>query len=175
MSDDFQSHELLTATKLNRALRSGRCIGRARRVTGSNASTSGTRIPVLELDDIPLVAGRQYEIKTNTYAVDGVTNNDVAVVDILYTTDGSTPAVATSSVLPGATCETQQVIATQFVFGIIETTYTPAADELLSLLLCIRHSAGVGAMNMPADGTARIIEMRVLDCGEDPGDTGVDL
>jgi len=70
MSDDFQSHERLTATKLNRALRSGRCIGRARRITDSPSSSSTTLVPILRLDDIPLTAGRLYVVMTSEWAID---------------------------------------------------------------------------------------------------------
>lgn len=174
MSDDFQSHELVTATKLNRALRTGRCIGRARRITNSNTSTGTTRIPVLRLDDIPIVANRLYTICTNSTQIDGATNNDTLVIEILSTTDGSTPTI-TSSLLPGAASEVPQPNAASPVWGQIVTRYIPGSDETLSLLLTVKHGIGTGAMGLLANGTSSIIEMLVIDQGEDPGDTGVDL
>lgn len=174
MSDDFQSHELLTATKLNRALRAGRCIGRARRITDSSTSTGTTRIPVLRLDDVPIYAGRLYVIRTGVLQVDGATANDVGLAELMYTTDGSTPTI-TSSILVGGSAQVIQPNAASNADAIIATTYTPAADETLSLLLTFRHDVGTGAMGLKADAGGRIIEFGVYDSGEDPGDTGVDL
>lgn len=174
MSDDFQSHEILTATKLNRALKAGRCIGRARRITNSSTSTGTTRIPVLRLDDVPITAGRLYNIRTGVLQVDGATANDVGLVELLYTSDGSTPTIASTIVVGGSGQTIQPNTASNAVVS-ISTTYTPAADETLSLLMTFRHDVGTGAMGLIADAGGRIIEFGIYDQGEDPGDTGVDL
>lgn len=168
------SNETFTATKANTLGLAGTCVGRARRITNSSTTTSTTRVAVLELDDIAIKAGRLYEISTSGLTIDGPTANDTMAIDILYTTDGSTPTTS-STVLPGSQIEIQQPNATPFASGSIHTTYTPAADETLSLLMCIRHTAGTGAMAINATGSATICEMLVIDRGEDPGDTGVDL
>jgi hypothetical protein len=174
MSDDFQSHELVTATKLNRALRSGRCIGRARRITNSS-STSGTALlPVLELDDIPIFANRLYGIVTAPLFLDGSVASDVGQAWITFTTDGSTPVIG-STPLPGGVAQT---IIPNISFGesvLIATTYTPSTDQTLSLLLCIARGTGTGVITLQANGSSTIAEVRVMDLGEDPGDTGVDL
>lgn len=174
MSDDFQSHELVTATKLNRALRSGRCVGRARRITNSNATSGTTFQTVLRLDDIPVFSGRQYGLLTTNFFLDGSVANDVAQAFVLYTTDGSTPTIA-SAQFPGAYTQT---VVPNISFGEarpIITSYIPAADETLSLLLCIARGSGTGVITLQANGSGTICEMRLMDCGEDPGDTGVDV
>jgi hypothetical protein len=174
MSDEFQSHEILTATKLNRALKSGRCIARARRITSSTTSTGTTRIPVLRIDDIALTAGRLYNIRSGVLQCDGATANDGALVEMTYTTDGSTPTIS-STVLPGGSAEIVQPNTGVNAPVHISTTYTPATDETLSILMTFRHSTGTGAMGLVADGGGRLIEFGIYDQGEDPGDTGVDL
>lgn len=174
MSDDFQSHELITATKLNRALRPGRCIGRARRITTSASANSATLIPVLELDDIPVVGAREYTVMTSGLWLDTGVANDVALATITHTLDGSTPVVG-SAILPGGTAEAKLVDPNAPETRVIATSITPAADGLLSLLLCVSRVAGSGLIVIQGDGTAKLIEMRVYDSGEDPGDTGVDL
>ena len=174
MSDDFQSHELVTATKLNRALRSGRCIGRARRITSSTTSSSTTLVPVLRLDDIPLTAGRQYTIVSSALALDGSVAADSITIVMTYTVDGSTPTIA-SPTFPGSNVQIVQSNVSIPEYRSIITTYIPAADETLSLLLCVFRGSGSGVVGILADGTTRICEFRVLDQGEDPGDTGVDL
>ena len=102
------------------------------------------------------------------------TNNNTAMTKILYTTDGSTPTVA-STLLPGCQAEEIQPSAASPVFMLLDTSYIPASDETLSLLLTIRHGVGTGVLNMLANGADKLIELRVFDHGEDPGDTGVDL
>lgn len=175
MSDDFQSHELVTATKLNRSLRTGRCIGRARRVTNSNTVTAASPfVAVLRLDDIPLLGGRQYTIVSSPLNLDTSQNSNVGQATLTYTTDGSTPTVS-STILPGSVVKSMIPDGNQPEEVIINTTYIPAADETLSLLLCIARQVGTGAIMIVADGTNTITEIRVIDQGEDPGDTGVDL
>lgn len=172
---DPTSAEIFTAPNAALLGRAGRCIGRARRISNSTTSTNNTtRIPVLELDDIPIPAGRLVEVCTGGMRIDGATNNDTLVIEILYTTDGSTPTI-TSPILLGGVTEVIQPNAASPMGGIIRTTYTPAADETLSLLLTIKHGVGTGAMGLLANSSDNVLELTVVDRGEDPGDTGVDL
>ena len=174
MSDDFQSHEQAAATKLNRGLTAGRAVGRARRITTSSNSASTTAVAVLELDDISIKSGRLYKIETSGVLIDTSVANDVGAMQIRYTTDGSTPTIS-STILPGAFARAKLVDASFAESRAIHTTYTPAADQTLSLLLCVLRETGSGNVNLVADGAAAIIEMCIYDRGEDPGDTGVDL
>lgn len=175
MSDDFQSHELLTATKLNRSLRAGRCIARGRRVTNSSTvAASSPFVAVLRIDDIPVTSSRLYTIVSSSLGLDTSQADNVGQAVITYTTDGSTPVVG-STVLPGSLIETNIHDTVQPEAVIINTSYTPASDQTLSLLLCIARRVGTGAIMLVADGTNTIIELSIFDSGEDPGDVGVDL
>jgi len=173
MSDDFQSHERVTATKLNRSLRSGRCIGRARRISSSSIANSATLVPVLRLDDIPMTGQRAYDIKTSTLLLDASVANDVGRIVLTYTTDGSTPTIS-SSVLPGG--EYTKVLPNIAVAegSPLITTYVPAADETFSLLMSVARFSGTGNIIILGSATV-ILEMKIVDMGEDVGDTGVDL
>lgn len=171
---DFLAGEIPTAAALNTASLAGRCVGRAQRITNSSTSTSSTAVAVLRLDDIPITAGRLYRIETSRLAVDGATAADTLAAELRYTTDGTTPTTA-SSILPGTYDEVDQPNASRAEFLYICASYAPAGDETLSLLLTIHHGSGTGAMGLQADGTLKIIEILVWDCGVDPGDTGVDL
>lgn len=171
---DPTSNETFSAAEAGLLGRAGRCIGRARRITSSSTSSSTTLVPVLELDDIPIYAGRLYEIMTSVLNIDGTVAADTSTVTLCYTTDGSTPTIS-SSQIPGGTIQAAQANAASPEGRRISTTYIPAADETLSLLLAFNRTSGTGAMSILADGASRIIEIRVMDCGEDPGDTGVDL
>lgn len=174
MSDDFQSHERLTATKLNRALRAGRCIARGRRITNSSASASTSRVGVLRIDDIPMTGGRLYRIATSRLAVDTTVNADTAQVELLYTTDGSTPSLV-STTLPGGNDEVDMPSAARAEYLFINTHYVPATDETFSVIMTIRRTSGTGSVVLQADGTSKVIDLTIFDCGEDPGDVGVDL
>lgn len=165
----FVAGQVLTAAQLN-AL--PKIVRRARRVTNSTGTT--TEIGVERLDDIPILAGRCYEISTTTLIIDGTSDGGQIAAHIRYTTDGSTPTTA-SPIIPGGNTQFRQAAnAVTESAAPICTTYTPVADETLSLLLTVRNFAGGGTVAMAAD-SINIIEMRVKDLGPDPGDTGVDI
>ena len=173
MADDFSSHEEVTATKVNLSLTAGRCLGRARRITTSG-NTSGTALlAILELDDLAIKAGRHINIRTSPLMLDTDTANDVVRALFTYTTDGSTPTIA-SAQLFGTAAAKRLASAADPEHVLIDVTYVPAVDETLSLLLCINRSTGAGIERVISDGL-NMIEFKVYDCGVDPGDTGVDL
>lgn len=173
MSDDFQSHERVGTTKLNRSLTPGRCIKRARRITNSSTSASTVLVPTLRLDGAPIYTGRQYTIVTSSCLFDTSNVGDMARIALTYTTDGSTPTTA-SPILPGGQDQVYLGNTSSGVHAKICTPYIPTADETLSLLLSIARVQGAGTVQLLADGT-HIIDLRIIDQGEDPGDTGVDL
>jgi hypothetical protein len=165
------SGETGTAAKWNRDTKG--IIARGRRVTDSTGSASTTFVPVLRLDDIPLTAGRCYRISTAPLGVDGNNANDIIRVTITYTTDGSTPTIS-STTLPGGRAQALQANISNGEYLYISTTYTPASDETLSLLLCVSRQSGAGTVVINGD-SVNTIEMVVEDIGVDPGDTGTDL
>lgn len=148
-------------------------IARGRRVTNSTGSASTTLVPVLRLDDIPIKAGRLYRISTAPLGMDGTVAADTIRAAITYTTDASTPTIS-STILPGGLVQTGQANASHGEYPVISTTYTPASDETLSLLLSVARQAGTGTVVLLGD-SINIIEVTVEDIGVDPGDTGTDL
>ena len=165
----FLAGQTVTAADLNLATQ--KVIARGRRVTTSAGTT--TIVGIMRLDDKPVLAGRTYKISAGPIQLDSSVANDHIRGLIKYTTDGSTPTTA-SATLPGAVTEGQQ---DNIAFGetrTIETTYTPAADETLSLLLCVQRINGTGTVTLV--GSADFdFEMKIENAGEDVGDTGTDI
>lgn len=159
-----------TAGQLNRL---GQAAQRGRRIITSTGVTSTTDIGVLRLDDLAVTSGVLYVVMTCPLALDSSVANDEIGARIRYTTDGSTPTVA-SPILPGSQVAYRQVDVNVPEHKIICTTYTPAGNETLSLLLCVRRIAGTGTGNLFADGTD-LIQLLVFTLGSDPGDSGVDI
>ena len=167
----FTAGQKLTAAALNAATQKSAGLGR--RITTSPLSASTADVAVLRCDDYPLLAGHRYRIFSSPLALDSSAANDEIQARIRYTTDGSTPTTA-SPILPGSSVALRQVDPSVPEHRTIVTTYAPAADELISMLLCVRRIAGAGNASIFADGTD-IIEISVDHIGEDPGDTGTDL
>jgi chitobiase/beta-hexosaminidase-like protein len=150
----------------------GTIIARGRRTSNSTASASEQG--VLRLDDIPITNGRLYQIYTSGLMLDSTVANDESRARIRYTTDGSTPTTS-STILPGSQADYRQADAGIPEHVHIRTTYAPSSDQTLSLLLTTSRIAGTGNISIGADGTSNVCDLYVMDCGEDPGDTGVDI
>lgn len=163
--------QVLTASLLNKKLQ--RRVGRARRTSNSSSSTSTSYVSVLRIDDIPMWAGLNYTITWKAH-VSVATVTDIMVVDLHYTTDGSTPTSA-SSTLPGSNSEVDFGSTSQYVGVTLMTDYTPATDLTFSAILTMKHLAGTSSGILRADGTSYTTAIYVDMEGEDPGDTGVDL
>jgi hypothetical protein len=146
-------------------------IARARRTTSSSVST-GALVPVLRLDNVFARGGNALRVCTGTLHTTSSVAGDNVRVDILYNTSGV--ATTASATLPGARAFELFGSATFGNTSFLNTTYTPASDETLSLLLVVARAAGSGNTLLFADGN-RCTEMFVYDEGVDPGDTGVDL
>jgi len=169
MSDLLSSHEEVTATKYNTGIKAGAIIGRGRRL--SNSSTTTTEIGVLEVDDIPIKAGRIYKVETSSLLLTTSVANDIVVARLRMTTDGSTPS--TSSTLLTQSAERVEVTANGGYTHVVGT-YAPTVDETLSILLSVGRGAGTGNVGINF-ASAVPIEVWITDAGVDPGDTGVDL
>jgi hypothetical protein len=149
-------------------------VARGRRITASSAATSATNVAVLRLDDIPIEGGYAYTVRCPGLGCRSTVANDIIEVLIRYTTDGTTPT-ASSTLLPGSMGRLVLPGASTAVSLDIETDYYPAADETLSLVLCIARAAGTGSCSIFADGSGFVIDMKVYQGGPDVGDTGTDL
>ena len=144
-------------------------IARGNRTTSSTTTT--TEVGVLRLDDIPIYTGRTYRIWTTPLQLDTSVANDVIRANLRITTDGSTPSTS-STVLTWAQSRADD--ATNPYTHVISVDYSPAADELLSILLTVARTSGTGNVSILAASTAPI-NLVVEDIGTDPTDTGTDI
>jgi len=144
-------------------------IARGNRTTSSTTTT--TEVGVERLDDIPVYAGRSYKIWTSPLNLDSSVANDVVLAAVRYTTDGSTPS--TSSTVLSAIQERCDDATNGPVLPFC-CDYSPAADQLLSVLLSVGRVSGTGSVSIIGSAT-RPINLNVEDMGPDPGDTGVDI
>lgn len=161
-----------TATAAQFNLDTTQIVAYAERTTDS--STTTTIVGVLRLDDVPLTGGYLYKVMTSTLHLDSSAIDDHIEARITYTTDGSTPTTA-SSTLPGGRSQARQSVSASFGEDrAIQALYAPASDETLSLLLCVRRDSGTGSVGISGTG-GFVIQMWVEQLGENPGDTGVDI
>lgn len=167
------SDQKLTAALANTLGLPGTVIVRGRRTSNATGATSTTLVPFLRLDDVPITAGRLYRIFSSGIALDGSVASDIGQVSVTYTTDGSTPTIS-STVLPGGIAKAIIPNTTHAEYVVINTTYTPAANETLSLLFSVSRLVGTGTIT-PLGLAPDVLELCVVDCGVDPGDTGVDV
>jgi hypothetical protein len=161
-----------TATAAEHNTDTRKIVARGSRATDSSATTGITA--VLRLDDIPIIGGRLYEIKTSSLHLDSTVIDDHIEARITYTTDGTTPTSG-STILPGAKTQGRQSVSASFGEDrVICTLYAPATDETLSLLLCVRRDSGTGSVSI-GGLNGWLIDMWVTDMGEDPGNTGTSI
>lgn len=165
----FAAGEVVTADKLNRATE--KCIARGRRITASSTTTS--IVGVLRLDGMAFRGGYLYGVFTNGLALDSDVNNDIIRAEVRYTTDGSSAGTG-SSPLPGAAIQQRQTDAAQSENACLAGLYAPGSDETVSMLLVVRRISGSGNARIFADAS-NSTDMWIVNLGEDPGDTGVDV
>lgn len=172
MADDFTSDETVSAAKLNQSLAAGRIVNRGQRLTSSSLTSGTTILAVMEVPDTPVKAGRHYHIVSSPIYLDTSVDNDVFRAFLVYTTDGSTPTIASSQLL-GSAMNKRLTTAASAEHVILDTFYVPSVDETLSLLLCISRSGGTGVGSILCDAL-QTISIRIYDCGVDTGDMGID-
>lgn len=164
----FLAGQTLTAGALNLATR--RVFARADR-SSSSAPTTTTELGVLRLDDVPLLAGRGYWIRTSNLLLISTVTTDSVAARLRFTTAGSTPNTASpilSALLADVTPSAGQLRTS------MQRYYVPTGAETLSVLLTIQRAAGTGSVSIGfAQGLP--IDILVEDAGDDPGDGGTDL
>jgi hypothetical protein len=144
-------------------------IRRASRPTSSTAAA--TAQPVLRLDSVPLLAGRRYQIITSTLIIRPTVAADRGTARLSMSTSG---AATTASTLYAVLNTPNIDSATDGMSVVLSFTYTPAANETVSILLWHQRLSGTGNINFVVTG-GTTIDIEVIDLGLDPGDTGVDL
>lgn len=167
----FQPGDQPTSLELRNALLPGTIIARGRRTTSDTASA--TEHGVLRLDDIPVQAGRLYEIVFHCQP-NSTVNTDNIGAHVRYTTDGSIPTTS-SDFIPDSVNQGELDNSTSGGSYHGVALYTPLSDLDLSLLLCVRRVGGTGSVSLFADNGGQNTVMWVIDRGIDPGDTGTDI
>jgi hypothetical protein len=158
MSVTYTAGQTLKAGQLNKMPRGVIAwFPRPTQKSGFSAETA-----VLRIDDVPIFAGRKYEIKTqDELIVDSTTATDVIGVRLRYTTDGSTPGTA-------STLLAQTVLNVQRSAPCGEF-YRPAVDEMLSVVLTAARLSGTGTLTVPASnpiiGGFQQLKLEVIDHG----------
>lgn len=162
----FLAGETVTAGELG--LATTRVVARGRRA--SNSTATATEVGVLRIDDVVLTSGHLYAVEVCNIILSSTVTTDTAVVNIRYTTDGSTPSTASTNMgfLRGP------VGNPNASHGLIRF-YPASSADTLSLLLTVGRAAGTGNVSITANGTVNPLDMILWDLGDDPGDTGVDI
>ena len=137
----------------------------------SNSTGTTTITGVLRLDSKQLRAGRHYELGTSSLRLTGGVNDGVTAT-LRITTDGTTPTTSSTALLTGsAQCTSNAIFENVTLRGL----YTPSADLLLSVLLCVARTTGsAGNASIGGDATYPI-QLWIVDLGESVSDTGVDI
>lgn len=154
-------------------------IAHGERNTDSNTSASTTFVGVLRLDDVPLKAGRMYEIRTGNLRINASTTGNSATVAVAFRTGGGNAVVGDPSVSGG---EWQGAIdggaSVIYKAASVVATIVPGSDATYSFLLTFRRYSGSGTLKMEsttAGGVGAYIRLYVVDLGPAPSDTGVDI
>lgn len=170
MTGLFTVGDLLTATTLNDATTN--VIARARRITAKTGIT--TESSYLRLDDIPMTAGRIYEITTSNLTMDSDTVGDVGTARLRGVYSASTGTSATTASTQLGESREFQDNATFADLIPLTVYYYPATTGYLSILLTAFRASGAGSFQMFASSTDPI-DLIVKHIQVDPGDTGVSL
>ncbi|MGW1059362.1 hypothetical protein [Micromonospora rubida] len=172
MTVTFAAGNRLTPARLN-ALPKG-IVGRGQRSTTSSFTSGTTEMPILRIDNLPVVGGRLYHVRVVNVHIDGSAVNATEVVRgyLRYSTAGS---ATTSSTMLAATSlpvpDTGGVASGASVQGEV----VPSVDGTLSVLFSIARMTGGSPNFRTVGGTGFNLDLTVIDAGIDPGDTGIDL
>lgn len=147
----------------------GQIIARGRRPTSSPTTTT-TEIGVLRLDAVPVLLGRVYGIYTSTIQLASTVANDGIASNLRLNAAG----IATTASTSIGTVRDQMVNATTGFTGSFSRLYVPSADVNISVLITVVRVTGSGNCLMTGSADSPI-ELWVVDHGDDPGDTGVDI
>jgi hypothetical protein len=139
--------------------------------TTASSTTTAADAGVLRLDNVALQNGRQYRIWTSPLHLDSTVVNDEIRARIRINTAGT--ALTTSGVLPGATVHSRQTDANVSEDKQISVTYTPGANQTVSLLLCVGRIAGTGSVSINNSDAEFTTQLVVEDIGAAVTGTGV--
>lgn len=143
-----------------------RLIAFSERTTTSAGSTSSAPVGVRRCDNIALRPNVRYRFSSGTLHPTSTVTSDVMRLEYRYNTSGV--ASTASAVLPGSRNFETWGNTTK-----IETFYTPAVSETVSVLLCIARETGTGTVTLIKDAE-RSIQMYVEEC-PNVANTGTDV
>lgn len=129
-----------------------------------------TETGVVRIDNIPVYAGRAYEIATSGANLDTTVDNDVAAARIRISTSG---AATTASTQIG---QMRNTADNNFYSNVIpmQCFYFPGSDQTLSVLLSAVRLSGSGNISFFCSGV-EILHLVVRDIGPAPAASGVVL
>lgn len=166
----FAAGNDLAADELNTIAGYGTVIARGRRTSNSSSTSSTTELGVLRVDSVSLTSGNLYLISTGSVLVDASVAADIYIARLRISTSGNATTSSTQLVA------TQRSVASisQPEDSVLAAFYAPAADETLSVLLTIQRTSGTGVF-LAVGATTTPIDLYVVNCGIDPGDSGTDI
>jgi hypothetical protein len=139
----------------------------------ASSTTTAADAGVLQLDGVPLEAGRMYRIWTSDLHLDSSVANDEIRTRIRYSLTGT--ATTADAVLPGASGHVRQVDQNVSEDRTLQTMYVPASNQTMSLLLCVGRIAGTGNVRISNTDADNLIVMAVEDVGPAQAQSGVAL
>lgn len=148
-------------------------IKRTRRTTVTGLVTT-TETPFLRLDNIPVQAGKVYQINVTNINIDTTVSNDIGDCRLRVAYAATTGTLATIASSQIAHFRNTIDDATQSNVGQLGAFYIATADGYTSMLLSIQRVSGTGNLVVFCS-TTEILDFVVQFGGPDPGDTGVVL
>lgn len=150
-------------------------IARGRRSTSSTTTT--TIVGVERLDDYAVVGGRSYNIRVTGLFCLSTVAGDRILVEVRFTTDGSTPTTASPVLAGGQLYQVAAAVsgsAANGDGGQIDFEYEPGGSATLSLLVTVSRNSGTGSVSTFSDPT-HVLELKIYDSGIGAGDVGTDI
>lgn len=166
---DIAVADVVTAARIND--KAGTIIGYGERPTASTAFTT-TEQPIMRIDSIPVVNGRQYEIVMTPTVIASSVAADLVETRIRVAVAAT--ATITSTHL-GSLIETANSSSGNQKINGATWLYTPTSTGNLSLLVAGIRLGGTGSCAIGHTSTAYMLRIIVKDLGSAVSDTGVDL
>jgi hypothetical protein len=155
-------------------------VKRGRRITQKTGfNTNGLELPILRLDDVPVISGYMYRISTGAVGVDidpAATATGEIFTFILRAAFNATAPTPAATITSPSLGRGRNDIINDVEGPIISATafYYATADGYISVLLSGQRNAGTRALRVYAD-VNNPMDLTVEFAGEDPGDTGIAL
>jgi hypothetical protein len=151
-------------------LNNSRIIARALR-TANSSSATGVELPVLRIDNIPMVSGLQYSIRTGLVTLASSVATDTAQCELHIDTTGAAATVA-SALIPGSQALVCGAPSGIFPPCSIDVNYVATSTGNVSILLGVGRFSGSGGCYIYADAVNRPLALKVFCDGVSVAVTG---